>query len=95
MTSGAQAPASALAAASQHRLEKQQTETHTPGTTEIVFELELEVMTANYMLALYFQIAFLTAVTHYSSYPTWPKNLAKGTISQHGRQLSNQKQYPC
>ena len=64
-------------------------ETHIPRTAEIVFELELKVMTANYMLALYFQIAFSTAVTHYSSYPALPKSLVKGTISQHGRQLSN------
>ena len=89
MTSRTQAPASALAGSVQHCLENQQTETHTSGTAEIVFELELKVMTANYMLALYFQIAFLMAVTHYSSYPALPKSLAKGTISQHGRQLSN------
>lgn len=41
-----------------------------PGTTETFFELELEVMTANYMLALSFQIVFLLmALKHYSSHP--------------------------
>lgn len=65
---------------------------HMPGTTETFFELELEVMTANYMLALSFQIVFLLmALKHYSSHPAQPKSLTKGTISQHGRQLSNQK----
>ena len=81
MTSRTQAPASALAASFQHRLENQQTETHTSGTAEIVFELELKVMTANYMLALYFQIVFLMAVTYYSSYPHCQKALEKALVA--------------
>lgn len=49
-------------------------------------ELVLKVMTANYMLALSFQIMFLLMATkRCRSHPTSAESLVKGTISQLGR----------
>lgn len=61
-----------------------QTDTQTP-------ELVLAVMTANYTLALSFQIVFLLMATkRRRSHPTSAKSLVKDTVSHPGRQLSNE-----
>lgn len=54
-------------------------------------ELVLAVMTANYTLALSFQIVFLLMATkRRRSHPTSAKSLVKDTVSHPGRQLSNE-----